>query len=232
VGAPWEAHRETLSRVSFENAEGRPVPPSVVSDQETGLAEVMTPPGGYWEPDHVHVVRNTGYALWEDGLKGGPERATIVRTVSGLLAHLRNSVDLHLPRGETEAVQHRIEQTTKEFRRLASRVSQYGYRRTAAMLHRVSDQVTTFAALALQGITVPWNSNLVERLMGTVSKRCKHKWMSWTTQGSQGLLTLLVTQALEPRTHDRFWRHKLYRHLSTLPHLGIEVTRLESRAGS
>ena len=100
------------------------------------------------------------------------------------------------------------------------------------MLHRVSDQVTTFAALAIQGITVPWNSNIVERLMGTVSKRCKHKWMSWTTQGSQGLLTLVVTRALEPRTHEQFWRHKLYRHLSAVPHLGIEVTRLESRAGS
>ena len=74
------------------------------------------------------------------------------------------------------------------------------------MLHRVSDQVTTFAALALQGITVPWNSNVVERLMGTVSKRAKHKGMRWTTRGSQGLLTLLVTRAVEPRTHEQFWQ--------------------------
>ncbi|EQD72092.1 hypothetical protein B1B_04047, partial [mine drainage metagenome] len=79
-----------------------------------------------------------------------------------------------------------------------------------------------------KGITVPWNSNVVERLMGTVSKRCKHKCMSWTTRGSQGLLTLLVTRAVEPRTHEPFWRRKLYGDLSPLPHLGIEVTRLEA----
>ena len=227
VGAPWETHRETLARTSFESADGQPVPPTVVSDQERGLGETMTPTGGYWQPDHVHIVRNTGFALWQDGLKGGPEKVAILRTVSGLLAHLRNSVALHLPLGEAEAVGHRIQQTTKEFRRLGTRLSQEGYWRTAAMLHRVSDQVTTFATLALQGITVPWNSNIVERVKGAVSKRTKHKWMSWTTQGSQGLLTLLVTRAVEPRTHEQFWRRKLYEHLSALPHLGSEVTRLE-----
>ncbi|MGB7123254.1 MAG: hypothetical protein WBE40_00120 [Thermoplasmata archaeon] len=231
VGEPWEAHRETLDRTSFESAEGVPVPPTVVSDQERGLAEVMTPPGGYWEPDHVHIVRNTGFSLWQDGLKGGPEKWAILRTVSGLLAHLRNSVAFHLPRGEVEAVAHRIQQTTKEFRRLGTRLRNDGYWRTAAMLHRVSDQVTTFASLALRGISVPWNSNVVERLMGTVSKRAKHKWMSWTTLGSQGLLTLLVTRAVEPRTHEQFWRRKLYGHLSSLPRLGIEVTR-RAEAGS
>ncbi|EQD55918.1 transposase (ISH6), partial [mine drainage metagenome] len=181
--------------------------------------------------DHVHIVRNTGFSLWQDGLKGGPEKRAILRTVSGLLAHLRNSVAFHLPRGEVEAVAHRIQQTTKEFRRLGTRLRNDGYWRTAAMLHRVSDQVTTFASLALRGISVPWNSNVVERLMGTVSKRAKHKWMSWTTLGSQGLLTLLVTRAVEPRTHEQFWRRKLYGHLSSLPRLGIEVTRL-AEAGS
>ena len=232
VGEPWEAHRETLAHTSFEDAEGTPIPPTVISDQERGLAEAMTPPGGHWQPDHVHIVRNTGFSLWQDGLKGGPEKAAVVRTVSGLLAHLRNSVAFHLPRGETEAVAHRVQQTTKEFRRLGTRLWNDGYWRTATMLHRVSDQVTTFASLALQGITVPWTSNVVERLMGTVSKRAKHKWMSWTTRGSQGLLTLLVVRAVEPRTHNEFWRRKLYDHLGGLPHLGIEVTRSESGARS
>jgi hypothetical protein len=232
VGAPWAAHRVTLERTSFEDTEGAPVPPTVVSDQERGLAEAMTPPGGHWQPDHVHIVRNTGYSLWEDGLKSGPEKWAILRTVSGLLAHLRNSVAYHLPRGEREAVAHRIRQTTKEFRRLATRLWNDGYERTSILLGRMAEPVTTFAALALQGITVPWNSNVIERLMGTVSKRAKHKWMSWTTAGSQGLLTLLVTRAVEPDTHEQFWRRKLYGHLTALPHLGIEVTRSGAGAGS
>jgi hypothetical protein len=65
-----------------------------------------------------------------------------------------------------------------------------------------------------------------------VSKRAKHKWMSWTTAGSQGLLTLLVTRAIEPDTHEEFWRRKLYGQLTALPHLGIEVTRTETGARS
>jgi hypothetical protein len=56
--------------------------------------------------------------------------------------------------------------------------------------------------------------------------------MSWTTAGSQGLLTLLVTRAVEPDTHEQFWRRKLYGHLTALPHLGIEVTRTETGARS
>jgi hypothetical protein len=232
VGAAWTAHRETLDRTSFEDSHGAPVPPTVVSDQERGLAEAMTPPGGYWQPDHVHIVRNTGYSLWEDGLKSGPEKWAILRTVSGLLAHLRNSVAFHLPRGEVDAVAHRIRQTTKEFRRWATRLWNADYERTAILLERMSEPVTVFAALALQGMTVPWNSNVIERLMGTVSKRAKHRWMSWTTAGSQGLLTLLVTRTVEPDTHEQFWRRKLYGHLSALPHLGIEVTRRGTGAGS
>jgi hypothetical protein len=63
VGAPWKVHRKTLARTSFENAQGHPVPPRVVCDLEKGLAEALTPRGGRWQPDHVHVVRNTGYSL-------------------------------------------------------------------------------------------------------------------------------------------------------------------------
>lgn len=232
VGAPWAAHRATLEKTHFEDAQGARIPPTVVCDQERGLAEAMMPPNGRWQPDHVHIVRNTGYSLWEDGLKSGPEKWAILRTVSGLLAHLRNSVAYHLPRGEREAVAHRIRQTTKEFRRLATRLWNDDYESTAILLERMSEPVTTFAALALQGITVPWTSNVIERLMGTVSKRAKHKWMSWTTAGSQGLLTLLVTRAIEPDTHEEFWRRKLYGQLTALPHLGIEVTRTETGARS
>jgi hypothetical protein len=189
VGKGWEEHQRSLTRTRFRTPEGRPAPPTVASDLERGLAESMTPEGGFWQPDHVHVIRYTGYALWLDGLKRGPEKSAIVGEVSRSLAHLRNSLALHLPRGEIEAVRYRIQQ-----------------------------------------IVVPWHTNLLERLMGEVSKRCKHKWMSWTPHGSRALLTLLTTRALEPRTHEQFWRQKLYGRLIRLPQLGIRVTLLGGRS--
>ncbi|MGI0150929.1 MAG: ISH6 family transposase, partial [Thermoplasmata archaeon] len=127
MGAPWAVPRATLDRTSVEDAEGVTIPPTVVRDQERGLAEAVTPSGGHWQPGHVHLVRNTGFSLWEDGPKRGPKKAAIIRTVSGLPAHLRNSVALHLSRGETEAVAHRIQQTTQELRRLGTRLRNDGY---------------------------------------------------------------------------------------------------------
>lgn len=230
VGKGWEEHQRSLTRTRFRTPEGRPAPPTVASDLERGLAESMTPEGGFWQPDHVHVIRYTGYALWLDGLKRGPEKSAIVGEVSRSLAHLRNSLALHLPRGEIEAVRYRIQQTTEEFRQLGGLVREDRRWRTARFLERMSNQVTTFATLALDGIVVPWHTNLLERLMGEVSKRCKHKWMSWTPHGSRALLTLLTTRALEPRTHEQFWRQKLYGRLIRLPQLGIRVTLLGGRS--
>lgn len=224
VGKDWKAHKRTLERTKFCDEKGTTIPPTMISDLEPALVRIMTPTDGRWHADHVHVPRATAFALWEDGV-GREERVSVVQTVTGLLAHLRNSLALHLPQGETEAVEHRIQQTTKEFRRLGTLLLQKGYRRAAALLHRVSDHVTTFATLALQGITVPWNSNLIERLMGEIMKRCKHRWMNWTTEGAQALLTLLVVRTLEPDTYARFFRGKLFGHLSTLPNLGIQITQ-------
>ena len=230
VGKGWEEHQASLTRVRFRTPGGHPAPPIVVSDLERGLAETMTPRGGFWQPDHVHVIRYTGYSLWLDGMKRGPEKDELVRSVSRSLAHLRNSLALHLPKGEREAVRWRIHQTRVEFRQLSAQVREDRRWRTARFLERMSNSVTTFATLALEGIVVPWHTNLLERLMGEVSKRCKHKWMSWTTRGSRALLTLLTTRALEPRTHAEFWRKKLYGGLANLPRLGIEVTLVGGRS--
>ena len=224
VGQDWQPHRKTLERTKFQDEKGAPVTPTMVSDQEIPLVNAMTPVGGLWEPDHVHVPRGANQALWKDGANYD-ERRGVAKTVGGLLAHLRNSLKLHLPKGEREAVEHRIQQTTKEFRRLATLLEQKGYPLGAEFLRRVSGPVTAFATLALRGITIPWNSQLVERVMGEVGKRCKHKWMNWTTQGAQALLTLLVVRIVEPETYGRFFRGRMFGHLTTYSDLGIQVIR-------
>jgi len=39
---------------------------------------------------------------------------------------------------------------------------------------------------------VPRNSNLIERLMGEIAKRTKHKWMRRTTKGLETILDLIL----------------------------------------
>jgi hypothetical protein len=43
--------------------------------------------------------------------------------------------------------------------------------------------MVTFAKLATMGIDVPYTSNIIERVMGTISRRCKHIWARWSTNG-------------------------------------------------
>lgn len=230
VGRDWKAHLPFLARTRFVNEAGDPVCPTVVSDLERGLAEVVTPEDGHWQPCLVHVVKNASYALWKDGLSQGDEKREYLSTLVGVLRHLRNSLDKHLPLGNEQRVRNRIRQTTKEVRRLANRLRDRGYDQTARFLHRVSEHVVTFATLALEGIQVPWHTNLIERLMGEISKRCKHKWMTWTTRGGQALLTMLVVRTVEPATHEAWWKHKLYGDRALLSDKGVRVTRLDGES--
>lgn len=155
-------------------------------------------------------------------LDRGAKQRGFVATAVGLLSQLRNSLHAHLPNGEKDRLEHRIRQTIKEFRRLATCLWNNGYRKEAVFLRRSAVAVTTFATLALQGILIAWHNNLLERLMREVSKHCKHKWMSWTSRGGQALL---VVRAVEPDTHKGFWRQKLYGRLADCPDLGVRITR-------
>jgi hypothetical protein len=227
VGQPWKCHIPAIRNTNFVDDKGRPCLPNSVSDMEPGLRELMTVDGGHWQPCVVHVIRYAGIALWQDDLQSGPLKRKIVGQVKRILHHLKASLDKHLPRGEKDAITHRIAQTAKEFRRLATRISVMGMRRTVRFLREMSNVVTTYAALALQGITIPDTNNRLERLMGEVSKRCKHKWMSWTSKGALALLTMLVVRTVEPATYQAFWNRKLYGEACPSCDRGVRITRLE-----
>ena len=47
-----------------------------------------------------------------------------------------------------------------------------------------------------------WSNNLVERLMGEVAKRIKHKWMHWSTKGLENLLNILLARYCNKRFFD------------------------------
>lgn len=228
VGKKWKDHDFSLEKTTFHDGKGRPSPPTVVSDLEPGLGDLVTPENGFWQPCTNHVVRDVGHNLWADGLKMGDRKRQIMGSVSGILEHLKNSVRKHVSRGETDAVEHRIKQTTKELRRRATILNDEGYYKTAEYLRRVSNSVTTFAVLALRGIEIPCDNNVLERLMGEVSKRCKHKWMSWTTDGAEALLVLLVVRTIEPDTYEKFWNQKLYGVEKPVPGFGVSLARLEA----
>ena len=103
------------------------------------------------------------------------EREAVGVEMKQLLYTLINSVKKHLEDGDEEALKRRIESTVKGLSTLAEDLKLKGYPKTAAFIRSNARFMVTFAKLALKNIQVPYTSNVIERLMGEISKRCKHK---------------------------------------------------------
>ncbi len=48
----------------------------------------------------------------------------------------------------------------------------------------------------MRGIQSPMTNNFIERLMGEVTKRIKHKWIQWSTSDLENLLSILLARYL------------------------------------
>ena len=59
----------------------------------------------------------------------------------------------------------------KEFNQYLDKL---GCKETAKFIKKHSHHIVTFALQATKGKQIPWNSNIIERLMGEIQKRCKH----------------------------------------------------------
>jgi len=56
----------------------------------------------------------------------------------------------------------------------------------------------------MEGMRIPYSSNLIERLMGEVSKRSKNRWMHWSEKGLRSMLTLVLVRYTEPVRYEKF----------------------------
>lgn len=74
-----------------------------------------------------------------------------------------------------------IVRTTERIEKTAWQLSQYGSEKAAGYLRWRLPSIVTFAEQTFERFEMPWTSNLVERLLSKVSKRCKNKWMRWTS---------------------------------------------------
>ena len=51
---------------------------------------------------------------------------------------------------------------------------------------------------------IPYTTNRIERLMGEISKRCKHEWMHWSTCGLKNILTLVLVRYTDEALYENF----------------------------
>jgi hypothetical protein len=147
-----------------------------------------------------HCLRYTGYALWKDRVDKDEKRG-ILKDLARILFTMRNSVLKHMK--DMEAIKQRMDWAVKEIMELYRRVKELSLS-TARFIRRASNQVVTFARVYCEkGRIIPWNNNQIERLMGELSKRIKHKWMHWSDHGLEAISNLILIRYCERRRWNR-----------------------------
>jgi len=110
----------------------------------------------------------------------------------------------HEKDGDLDALKRRINYMVDELKDQAEELLKLGCFKAASFIRDYSNTTVTFAILAVKGRKVPWNSNLIERLMGEISKRTKHKWMRWTTKGLETILNLILMRYVSEESYEVF----------------------------
>lgn len=199
VNQSWE---ESSKHLDNHGAVGKRA--AIIGDGEKEMRYALLKEDRKYQMDFIHTFRIAGFKLWEDKEMNLPERKATVKRVEAILYPLKNSVSKHLNDGDMGALEKRINNTVDDLKKIAKELANLGCSKTAKFIRYYSNYVVTFAKLALEGRKVPWNSNIIERLMGEISKRCKHKWMKWTTKGLEAILRFILTRYTNEKIYENF----------------------------
>lgn len=205
VNQSWKAladqleSNETLSEIAV-----------IVSDGEPELRAAFANENMQFQTDLIHGFRILGYKLWQDNALDLKHRKELINELKALLLSLKNVVVCH--KSENERIGEKINQVVDGLESLANRLKDMKCSQSAKFLNTFSNTLVTFARLSINGINIPWNSNLIERLMGEISKRVKHKWMRWTTRGLEAILRLILVRYTCPWQYHAFRNEKMGHH--------------------
>ena len=163
----------------------------------------------------LHAMKRLMYALWKERASK-EEREYLKTELERILYTLINSTTRHVNDGDHEALRRRIESTLRELSNLAATLKRQGYREASEFIARNAKLLVTFAELALKGIRIPYTTNKIERLMGEIAKRCKHKWAHWSDEGLKNTLTLILTHYTNPTLYEEYWQTYIHQgHIKT-----------------
>jgi outer membrane lipoprotein-sorting protein len=118
-------------------------------------------------------VRYVNYLLWRD-MADRETRKEATGKLNSILFTLKNSV-LNNMGEDRERIKNMVNWAVDEMKKLYDRVKDVSIT-AAGFIRRASNRAVTFARVCYEkGRLIPWNNNLIERLMGELAKRIKHK---------------------------------------------------------
>ena len=184
---------------------------TLISDNEPGLTNTVDAKNR--QICILHALKYLLFTLWGDGMSKD-DRLKVEAAVKQALFTLVNSTKKHLQDKDKMQLQKRINKTLRKLHKIAKELDACGHFRASEFIMKNARFMVTFAELALEGIKIPYTTNRIERLMGEVSKRCKHKWMHWSTQGLKDILTIVLVRYTNKPLYDNF--KKAYIHNETI----------------
>jgi len=171
----------------------------LVSDGEPGLVNAVE--ARSQQLCVIHALKHLLFTLWREGMSL-EDRHEAREAVRNVIFPLVYSAGRHSEDGER--LRGRIDEALRELREVARGLRVRGYPKAAGFLERNARFMVTFAELALEGVEIPYTTNRIERLMGEVSKRCKHKWMHWSTDGLKNILILVLVRYTDDALYEGF----------------------------
>jgi hypothetical protein len=172
-----------------------------VSDNESALRQVLLEKSCDYQACVLHCIRDVKFYLWQAGLSK-VERKEISGRVETVLWTLRSSVEKHVASGDVAALRWRVDWALLELKKISGELLGAGLTAVSRFICNSANYMVTFARLAMKGVVVAFCSNLVERLMGEVAKRVKHKWMHWSERGLENLLNILLARYCNRRIYE------------------------------
>ena len=173
----------------------------LVSDGEPGLTNAVD--ARRRQMCVLHAVRYLLFTLWREGM-GKEERDEAGEAIRRTLFTLVNSTRKHREDGDVGRLKDGMDRTLKELHGMACELRSRGYPKAASFLEKNARFTVTFAELALEEVEIPYTTNRIERMMGEISKRCKHKWMHWSTQGLKDILSVILVRYTDKELYTRF----------------------------
>ncbi|MBA7494787.1 hypothetical protein ES702_05364 [subsurface metagenome] len=172
----------------------------LISDNEPGLTSAVK--AKRRQLCILHAMKYLLFTLWGEGM-GKDDRVEIDRAVKQALFTPVDSTKKHLEDGDKAELKTRTDMTLRELYSIADSLKDRGYPKATAFIEKHAKFTVTFPKLALERINIPYTTNAIERLMGEISKRCKHKWMHCSTDGLKNILTIILVSYTNKTLHTK-----------------------------
>jgi len=174
---------------------------TLISDNEPGLINAVKTERR--QLGILHALKYLLFTLWGEGMSKD-ERMEVDRAAKQTLFTLVNSTKKHRRDRDKKRLKKRIDKTLRGLHGIADELEDRGYIKASSFINRNARFMVTFAQLALEEVEIPYTTNKIERLMGEISKRCKHKWMHWSTEGLRNTLTIVLVRYTNEKLYNQF----------------------------